>query len=220
MASGFPIDGEVQMSTVLADTEQSTLQSTLESLRQSEALKARLLETSRDCVKILDLDARLLYMNEGGMAVLEICDLGPVIGSSWIEFWNGEDKEAAANAVAQARRGEVGRFVGYFPTTQTKQPRWWDVVVSAIDDANGQPWRLLAVSRDVTELKQTEQALRIATEQTAAALCPGDGMHGCREDAGAHPRLLVTSTARRQRELSVVRHPVRKSGGWRGLCLS
>lgn len=157
------------MSLVLTQNEQEVLQSTLESLRQSEAFKARLLETSRDCVKVLDLDARLLYMNEGGMAAREICDLSPMLGSSWIDFWHGEDNKAAAAAIDQARRGDVGHFVGYFPTTQTKQPRWWDVVVSAINDSNGRPSHLLAVSRDVTALKQTEEVLRIATHETAAA---------------------------------------------------
>jgi PAS domain S-box-containing protein len=154
------------MSLALAQNEKETLQSTLETLRQSDAFKARLLETSRDCVKILDLDARLQYMNEGGMAALEICDLGPVIGSSWIEFWHGEDKIAATAAVDYARRGESGHFVGYFPTTQTQQPRWWDVVVTAINDADGQPAHLLAVSRDVSELKRGQRELeRLSLEQ-------------------------------------------------------
>jgi formate hydrogenlyase transcriptional activator len=105
-------------------------------------------------------------MNEGGMAVLEICDLGPVIGSSWIDFWNGDDKIAAAAAVDKARHGEIGRFVGYFPTTQTQQPMWWDVAVTAIKDAGGLPSRLLAVSHDVTALKRGQQELqRLSLEQ-------------------------------------------------------
>mgnify|MGYP000114839669 CR=1 FL=1 len=40
----------------------------------------------------------------------------------------------------------VGRFVGYFPTTQTQQPRWWDVAVNAILDQQGKPEEVLAVS--------------------------------------------------------------------------
>ena len=70
------------MSLTLAQSDKVVPQSTLESLRQCEGLTARLLETSRDCVKFLGLDARLQYMIEGGTAVLEICDLGPLIGSS------------------------------------------------------------------------------------------------------------------------------------------
>lgn len=82
------------MSLVLTQNGQDVPQSRLESLRRSEAFGARLLETSRDCGKVLNLDARLQYMNEGGMAVLEICDLGPMIGSSWIESRDREDKNA------------------------------------------------------------------------------------------------------------------------------
>ncbi len=50
-----------------------------ESLRASEELKSRLIACSRDCIKILDLEGRLLFMNEGGMQVLEICDISPFL---------------------------------------------------------------------------------------------------------------------------------------------
>src|SRR3974377_1993973 len=101
--------------------------------------KARLIEDSEDCIKVLDLEGRLLSMNAGGMKLLEICDLGPLIGSSWIDFWDGEDRKAARNAVDAARQGGVGRFVGFFPTTRTKTPKWFDVSVSPILGAQGEP---------------------------------------------------------------------------------
>ena len=66
-----------------------------------------------------------------------------------------------------ARKGGIGRFTGYFATTATKQPRWWDVVVSPIRNAEGKPERLLAVSRDITEHKRNEEALRKAHLQVA-----------------------------------------------------
>jgi formate hydrogenlyase transcriptional activator len=131
-----------------------------------ESFHKRLIEGSPDCIKVLDLDGRLLAMNAGGMTALEICDLGPLIGSSWIDFWQGEDREAARSAVASARRGEVGRFVGFFPTTQTRRPMWFHVVVSAIVDESGRPERLLASSRDVTEWKVSEQQLRAAIDES------------------------------------------------------
>lgn len=148
------------MTPQVADPEKEPLKSALEALRESEEFKTRLIEGSRDCLKVLDLEGRLLSVNAGGMAALEICDLGPVIGSSWIDFWEGADREAARQAVNQARTGGVGRFVGFFATRQTKTPKWWDVVVNAILGADGKPEKLLAVSRDVTELKQAEQRLR------------------------------------------------------------
>ena len=138
-----------------------------DALRKSEEFKTRLIACSQDCIKVLDLEGRLLSMNEGGMQALEICDLSPFVNSSWIEFWEGEDREAARAAVQSAGSGGLGRFIGYFATTMTKQPRWWDVVVSPIRDAEGKPERLLAVSRDVTEHRQNEEALREAHLEVA-----------------------------------------------------
>jgi formate hydrogenlyase transcriptional activator len=135
-----------------------------EALRRSEEFAARLIESSRDCIKVLDLQGQLLSINAHGMTALEICDFGPLLGSPWVEFWDGKDREHAKAALEQARQGQVGRFTGYFPTVQMNTPKWWDVSVTAILDKDGQPEKLLAVSRDVTELKQTEQLLRQSHE--------------------------------------------------------
>lgn len=133
-----------------------------DALRKSEEFKTRLIACSQDCIKVLDLEGRLVSMNEGGMQALEICDLGSFVSSSWIDFWEGEDREAARAAVEAGRNGGTGRFTGYFATRITKQPKWWDVVISPIRGAEGKPELLLAVSRDVTEHRQNEEALREA----------------------------------------------------------
>jgi formate hydrogenlyase transcriptional activator len=138
---------------------------TEEALRKSEEFKTRLIASSRDCIKVLNLEGRLISMNEGGMQALEICDLGPFVNMSWIDFWEGEDREAARTAVEAANRGSTGRFTGYFATRITKQPKWWDVVVSPVRDPKGSPELLVAVSRDVTEHRQNEEALREANRQ-------------------------------------------------------
>jgi PAS domain S-box-containing protein len=134
-------------------------------LRATEELKTRVIEASRDCIKVLDLDARLLSINAGGMEILEICDFAPLRNSSWLDFWHGADREAAAAAVAAARAGGVARFTGHCPT-MTGKPMWWDVVVNAIRGADGSPELLLAVSRDVTERKRMEETLRAIAEGT------------------------------------------------------
>jgi formate hydrogenlyase transcriptional activator len=133
---------------------------------QPEAF-SRLVEGCPDCLKVLDLDGHLLSMNTGGMHTLEICDLEPLRNSSWPDFWQGDDKQKALAAVATARAGKVGRFTGYFETTQTKTPKWWDVIVSPIFDADGKPEKLLASSRDVTEWKRDEKLLKAIIDGTS-----------------------------------------------------
>jgi formate hydrogenlyase transcriptional activator len=138
-------------------------------LRSSEEFKTRMIECSRDCIKVLDLDGRLISMNAGGMEALEICDVAPFLGSSWIDFWQGADREAARAAVTAARQGGMGRFTGYFETVQHRRPLWFDVVVNPILGLDGQPESLLAVSRDVTERKKSEDLFRRLSEATATA---------------------------------------------------
>jgi formate hydrogenlyase transcriptional activator len=131
-------------------------------------LLTRLVEGSPDCIKVLDLDGRLLSMNAGGMKALEICDFGPFVRKAWVDFWEGDDRRACEAALAAARAGGIGRFTGFFPTAQTQKPMWFDVVVSPICDASGRPEKLLAASRDVTGLKRSEDVLRALTEGTAS----------------------------------------------------
>lgn len=140
---------------------------TEESLRASEEFKTRLLEGSHDCIKVLDLEGRLVSMNAGGMEILGISDLTPLCNSYWIEFWQGEHRMAAQAAVEAARNGGAGQFVGFCPTMGGK-PMWWDVVVSPIRGSDGKPEKLLALSRDITESKQVEVTLRALVEGTAS----------------------------------------------------
>ncbi|MBX3327918.1 MAG: sigma 54-interacting transcriptional regulator [Nitrospira sp.] len=139
-----------------------------EALRRSEEFSTRLIESSRDCIKVLDLEGRLLSMNAHGMAALEICDFAPLVGSAWVEFWHGDDQKQAKTAIEQARQGTAGHFTGFFPRMQTQTPKWWDVSVTPILNRDGTPEKLLAISRDITILKEAELQLRRAQEELEA----------------------------------------------------
>ena len=125
-----------------------------EALRSSEAFNRSIIESSPDCIKVLDLDGNLLSM-ESGQELLGIEDISPYLNKSWIEFWHGDDRRAARAAFDAALAGGAGNFVGFFRTLRG-EPKWWDVAISPILDAAGRPASLLAVSRDVTDRKREE----------------------------------------------------------------
>ena len=129
-----------------------------ELLRQSEELTRRILESNRDCIKVMDLAGRLIYMNDYGQSLMEVDDFSTVANSQWIEFWQDSDRESARTAFSIALAGEVNRFDGYC-TTCKGTPKWWEVIVTPILAADGQVSQILSVSRDITERKRQSAAL-------------------------------------------------------------
>ncbi len=138
-------------------------------LHQSEEFNQQILGSSDDCIKVLDLSGRIVYMSPGGQAALNINDITLFLNCSWSEFWQGADKQAALNAIDNAKVGRVSTFQGYRPT-QTGEPKWWDNKVSPIRGADGQVERLLCISRDITVGRQAEAALRESEERLRRAI--------------------------------------------------
>ncbi len=130
-----------------------------DALRESEEFKKRIIASSRDCIKVLDLQGNLLSMSRGGQELMEIDDTGKYLNRPWADFWKGDDHQAALATVSKAAKGETEIFSGFCPT-EKGTPRWWEIIVSPIKDAQDRIYRLLAVSRDITERKQAEEKLK------------------------------------------------------------
>ena len=133
-------------------------------LHDSEEFKNQILRSSADCIKVLDLQGRLQYMNDAGQTLLEIKDLNAYTNKPWSEFWNGEDRDAALAALEAAKAGDIGKFVGFCPTTGG-QAKWWDVQVTPMLDTQGYCRRFLAISRDITAYKQVQESLHASEER-------------------------------------------------------
>lgn len=116
------------------------------------------LASSADCIKVIDLDNRLTFMSEGGMRVMEVSDFNAIQNCPWPDFWQNEGNADAHAALAAAKAGGTGHFQGQ-ANTMAGNPRWWDVQVTPILDAEGRPERLLSVSRDITVQKTAEQRI-------------------------------------------------------------
>ena len=124
-----------------------------------DSLLLALLASSGDCIEILDLEGNLLFMTEGAQRLMEVADFGAIRGCPWPNFWRDQGNVDARAAIEAARAGNVGHFQG-FATTMAGTPKWWDVTVTLVRDADGEPHRVLAVSRDITESRAAAEAER------------------------------------------------------------
>ena len=147
--------------TVGIGSEPSELAAT--GLGRSEAFTERVLASINDCIKVLDLDARLTFMSEGGMKIMEVSDFNAIRGCPWPDFWQDKGNADAKAAVQAAKNGESASFIGPAETLAGNL-KWWHVQVSPILDSDGRPEQILCVSRDITALREAEESLRTLNE--------------------------------------------------------
>ncbi len=137
-------------------------------LRESEQFTRSVLDSSSDCMKVIDLKGRLLSMNVMGCKQMEIDDFSVCVNKPWVSFWQGDGQTLAEHALAQARAGKIGQFEGFCPTMKGV-PKWWEVIITPIYNTWGEISQLLSVSRDITARKKQETINIEARENAESA---------------------------------------------------
>lgn len=127
------------------------------SLRESEELNRRILQSSPDCITVLDRGGRLTFMNARGLELMEIEEFKTVANLYWPHSWESPARTLAEQAFRTALEGEIGRFHGEARTPKGAV-KWWDVVVRPMLGPDGKPEKILVVSRDITARKLAELA--------------------------------------------------------------
>ena len=130
-------------------------------LRRSEEFNRRILENNQDCIKVIDLDGRLLYMNDNGKKLLGIANFAQYDRSLWTHFWDGSDRDLAQTAFDAAKAGTIGKFEGQCPTV-TGILKWWEVNVIPLHDQDGNVHQILLISHDLTDRRHAEDELRLS----------------------------------------------------------
>ena len=124
---------------------------------RQEALARQVFESNPDCVKVLDLQGRLLAMNANGAVAMGFADAEEQVGTMWPEWWPAETQAEVRGAVAEAACGVVVRFTAASRSLAGTE-MWWDVLVAPVLNGDGQPFRLVAISRNVTAAIEGERA--------------------------------------------------------------
>ena len=128
-------------------------------LQETEHAGRILLECSPDCVQLMDSEGHLQFMNAAGLALWEMDSDSQWRGKSWLSLWPASEASLLSTAVRNAALGQASRLQAQSLTAKGKM-KWWDVVVSPVPREGAEPasWRVVAVSRDVTEQRIAEVA--------------------------------------------------------------
>ncbi len=148
--------------------ERYALHTAAAALYSSREFNQRMLGSIQDCIKVLDLNNTLLYMSPNGQRALELDNVEDFLGTSWLELWHGADTPDARRALQRAKDGEMGHFQESLATAKGT-PKFWDVWVTPMLDPEGEPEKLLLVSRDITAQKRREDELAELREELELA---------------------------------------------------
>jgi PAS domain S-box-containing protein len=118
-----------------------------------------LLQSSLDCVKLLDGAGIIQFINQNGCDLLELDDQQLVRGKDWLSFWPEKAKSLVQNSVDAAQLGKTSRFEAASLTFKGNH-RWWDVNVTPIKNEDDTVVQIIASSRDVTGKKLVESQLQ------------------------------------------------------------
>lgn len=152
------LDDQQKIRAILEVNTDITLRRQAEdSLRKAQQLNQRILESSPDCIMVLDLAGRLQLLNPNRDHHAQFGGGSVRPGIHWNSLWSEDSRGDAENAYRTALGGGTTWFQA---GSQAKDGSltWWDVVLRPISDADGHPEQLLAVCRNITERKKNELA--------------------------------------------------------------
>lgn len=126
-------------------------------IEANELFNNAILESSPDCIKVLDIQGRLQFMNFNGLSSMEINDFAKYKNKNWSAIWGAHNEHLTSDALNIALQGNTAKFIAHSLTAKGT-PKWWDVLVSSVGTPEKQ---IIAVSRDITEQKREEQQLKL-----------------------------------------------------------
>lgn len=149
------ISGTMQDITARKQAEQA--------LRKSEDRYRILAEASKDFIFLIGRDDRVEYVNSYAAAILGL-PADQVIGKNRSSLFSGELGERQAQGLRRVfETGKTGHSEGAMDIFGTLH--WFDHYLMPITDTHGTVISVLGVSRDITDRKQAEDALRASEEQ-------------------------------------------------------
>ncbi len=95
------------------DTDITARKRSEEALRHSEEVNKRIAESTGDCVKILDLEGRIIYINSEGLRQLELEGDSAVLNRPLVGPLEGEIRQAAEEAIELCAARRLWPFSGH-----------------------------------------------------------------------------------------------------------
>lgn len=140
-------------------------------LERRASMQTDMLNVSVDCIKLIDLDGKLIHMNKAGCRALGVAE-DSAFGMPWLSLLPADVHDVGAQAIASARGGVFSRFGGR-SVVPGQSMQHWDNMLTPVMGGAGQATAILCVSREVTAERAALESLRESQERLAIAVRVG-----------------------------------------------
>jgi PAS domain S-box-containing protein len=134
-----------------------------DALRKSEKMLQSIIETEPECVKLLDADGRLVFMNRAGLDMLQVESLDEIRGQPVGLMVLPEHRKAFVDFTRRVFRGDSGTLL-FEMVGRLGRRLWLETHAVPLRDERDQIVSLLGVTRDVTERRLLEEE-RLRTQK-------------------------------------------------------
>lgn len=151
------------------------------------ALLAAVLDETHDCIKLLDADGRIVFVNRRGAEAMELRAPAELVGRAWIDRWPPEARPSVQAALDHARLGEKAGFQAK-RSRPDGSPSWWDVTVAPVRSPEGKLTHFLTIARDTTPAMIEQDRVRAISAEMRHRLKNALTIAGALVNLGARGR--------------------------------
>lgn len=159
----LPNGGVVRTYTDITERRQA-----IEDMNASAAFANSLINSSPDCIQLLDLDGNVTFISDLGQELFEIADFDSVRGKPFLDFFLPEHRARVDLALRRVRGGQTDRFTRMCPT-MGGLAKWWEFIITRVHEIDREPERLFVVARDVSARQAHAEELGRAKEAAERA---------------------------------------------------
>ncbi len=147
---------------VLFRSSQEKTRADAAQIEASERRYRGLVESSPNCVQLFDHEGRFLSVNQNGLDSLGLSE-AEVLGRKYSEIWPESIRNGVDEALQTALQGRMCRFEADYIRPDGEVIHWY-VILNPIVHGQEEASQLVAVSTDITSLKQSQEMLRKSQE--------------------------------------------------------
>lgn len=133
-------------------------------IEDSEMRLRTILDTDPECIKLMDENACILDINRAGLQMIEADRIEVIIGKSLLTLVDTRHQKPLAKLIRDAFKGKSGA-IEFEMISLNGNRRWCEINVVPFLNADKKVISALGVTRDISERKLAETAVRLSEEK-------------------------------------------------------